>query len=60
MMRLGAALLALTMLAACGRAGPPRPPGPKDAIIYPRGYPRYEALPKPDPATQTAPASQPR
>ena len=54
------ALLALATLAACGRAGPPRVPGPKEEVIYPRGYPQYAPLPKPDPATQTAPASQPQ
>jgi hypothetical protein len=36
--------LALTLmgaraLAACGRVGPPRPPGPTDQITYPRQYP---------------------
>jgi predicted small lipoprotein YifL len=54
------ALLALTTLVACGRAGPPRVPGPKEAVTYPQAYPQYAPLPKPDPATQTAPASQPR
>jgi predicted small lipoprotein YifL len=59
MIRLGLALLALATLAACGRAGPPRVPGPKDQITYPQAYPQYAPLPKPDPATGTAPASQP-
>ncbi|MFC7475932.1 hypothetical protein ACFQS7_16290 [Dankookia sp. GCM10030260] len=54
------ALLALAVLAGCGRAGPPRVPGPKEAVTFPRSYPRYDALPKPDPATGMAPASQPR
>jgi hypothetical protein len=27
------------LLAACGRAGAPKPPGPPDQIIYPRAYP---------------------
>lgn len=31
-----AAGLALT---ACGRVGPPRPPGPADQITFPRMYP---------------------
>jgi predicted small lipoprotein YifL len=53
------ALLALTTLAACGRAGPPRVPGPKEQVTYPHTYPQYAPLPKPDPATATAPASQP-
>jgi predicted small lipoprotein YifL len=34
------ALLALSLLvAACGRPGPVRPPGPQDQITYPRTYP---------------------
>ena len=42
-----AALLALALLAplaGCGRAGPPRLPGPKDQITYPRSYPRPDIL----------------
>ena len=42
MTRLAAALVlaaALPLLSACGRAGPPRPPGPREAITYPRVYP---------------------
>lgn len=43
MRRLVLTLLALAMaapiLAACGRSGPPRPPGPPDQITYPRIYP---------------------
>lgn len=31
--------MAAPILAACGRAGPPRPPGPTDQITYPRIYP---------------------
>jgi predicted small lipoprotein YifL len=27
------------LLAACGRPGPIRPPGPADQITYPRSYP---------------------
>jgi hypothetical protein len=36
-----AALLAMGLLtlAGCGRLGPPRPPGPAEAITYPRAYP---------------------
>jgi predicted small lipoprotein YifL len=44
MTRLLAALLALAavvQLTACGRAGPPRVPGPKEQVIYPRAYPQY-------------------
>ncbi len=38
-MKVVAAFLALTLLAACGRVGPPRPPGPADQVTYPRLYP---------------------
>jgi predicted small lipoprotein YifL len=31
--------VAAPVLAACGRSGPPRPPGPADQITYPRTYP---------------------
>jgi predicted small lipoprotein YifL len=35
-----AALLALgCVLGACGKKGPPEPPGPPDRITYPRTYP---------------------
>ncbi|WP_235913706.1 LPS translocon maturation chaperone LptM [Teichococcus coralli] len=35
-----AVLLALTLaLAACGRMGPVRPPGPPEQVTYPRTYP---------------------
>jgi predicted small lipoprotein YifL len=36
---LTAALLAATLLSACGKKGPPTPPGPADEINYPRSYP---------------------
>ncbi|HET6608830.1 MAG TPA: lipoprotein [Rhodopila sp.] len=35
-------MLALAMgllLSACGKKGPPDPPGPKDKITYPKSYP---------------------
>ncbi len=32
-------LLALTLLAACGKKGAPVPPGPSNEIVYPRQYP---------------------
>jgi predicted small lipoprotein YifL len=38
-MRVVAALLALGLLVACGRVGPPRPPGPTDQVTFPRVYP---------------------
>jgi predicted small lipoprotein YifL len=54
------ALLALALLAAppllltgCGRSGPPRPPGPREAITYPRNYPA------PEPPATPAPAPRP-
>jgi predicted small lipoprotein YifL len=31
--------LAAPLLAACGRVGPPRPPGPPEQITFPRTYP---------------------
>ncbi|MEA2741090.1 MAG: hypothetical protein QOH05_4397 [Acetobacteraceae bacterium] len=31
--------IALGLLAACGKKGPPDPPGPPDQIIYPKMYP---------------------
>ena len=34
-----ATLLALTLLAACGKKGSPIPPGPSNEIVYPRQYP---------------------
>jgi len=32
-------LAAGLLLAACGRPGPIRPPGPAEEITYPRSYP---------------------
>lgn len=32
-------LAGLMLLAACGKKGPPEPPGPPDKITYPRIYP---------------------
>ena len=34
-------LLGTCMLAACGKKGPPDPPGPASAITYPKAYPTY-------------------
>ena len=57
------ALLALLLLApplaACGKVGPPRQPGPASEIIYPRSYPAPDPPPRPpEPAaSQAAPAS---
>ncbi len=44
-----APMLALS-LAACGKKGPPSPPGPPEKIIYPMGYPKPEPFPAPPPA----------
>jgi hypothetical protein len=39
-------LLALTFaLAACGKLGPPQPPGPPEKVIYPHGYPAPHPAP---------------
>lgn len=43
MRRLAALALAGLALAACGRVGPPRPPGPQEAITFPRSYPALTA-----------------
>ncbi len=40
---LSLALLTVLALGACGRVGPPRPPGPAEALTYPRGYPALTA-----------------
>jgi len=40
-MKLALALLMVLTIAACGRKGPPLPPGPPDQVTYPRGYPAY-------------------
>jgi predicted small lipoprotein YifL len=33
--------IALGLLVACGKKGPPDPPGPKERITYPRTYPTH-------------------
>jgi len=38
-MRAALILLALVLLAACGKKGSPSPPGPAAEITYPRSYP---------------------
>ena len=39
-MKRGLALvLVAVLLVACGRAGSIRPPGPPEAVTYPRSYP---------------------
>ncbi len=32
-------LAGICLLAACGKKGPPDPPGPPDKITYPKTYP---------------------
>jgi predicted small lipoprotein YifL len=34
-------LLAMSVLTACGKKGPPDPPGPADKITYPKTYPTH-------------------
>jgi predicted small lipoprotein YifL len=34
-------LLAGLMLAACGKKGPPSPPGPPNEITWPKAYPTH-------------------
>jgi predicted small lipoprotein YifL len=36
---LTALVVGLLLLSACGKKGPPEPPGPPDQITYPRTYP---------------------
>ena len=40
-MRILAVLLLALALSACGKKGPPQPPGPPEDIIYPRAYPTH-------------------
>jgi predicted small lipoprotein YifL len=58
-MRTITALLALGLLAACGRVGPPRPPGPADQITFPRPYPAREPAPTPTPTPTPSPTPTP-
>jgi len=37
----GFAALCLAGVAACGKKGPPDPPGPANEINYPKQYPTY-------------------
>lgn len=34
-------LASVMLLAACGKKGPPSPPGPPDQVIWPRTYPTH-------------------
>ena len=41
-MRMAVVALGLALaLAACGKKGPPSPPGPAEQVTYPRTYPAY-------------------
>lgn len=63
MTRLATAALLLAvltpLLAGCGRAAPPRPPGPREAITYPRIYPAPESAPVPPAPAATIPRPAP-
>jgi predicted small lipoprotein YifL len=36
-----AAVTGIVLLVACGKKGPPSPPGPPDQITWPRTYPTH-------------------
>lgn len=48
------AMVALALLAGCGRVGPIAPPGPAERITYPRFYPAQDPG-RPAPAAPVAP-----
>ena len=51
-----AALVLAVPLAGCGKVGPPRQPGPREVITYPRVYPAPD---RPQPPPQTGAAETP-
>ena len=57
-MRSVSAILALTLLVACGRMGPPRPPGPLDQITFPRQYPAPDRIPAAVAPATASPAAE--
>ena len=40
-MRAALIIVLLFTLTACGKKGPPDPPGPPNQVTYPRTYPTY-------------------
>lgn len=50
--RLAAVALGLVSLAACGKRGDPVPPGPDEAVTYPRTFPREAGEAPASPETQ--------
>jgi predicted small lipoprotein YifL len=38
---LAGALACVMLLAACGKKGPPDPPGPQNEITWPKAYPTH-------------------
>jgi predicted small lipoprotein YifL len=40
-------MLAALALAACGKVGPPQPPGPPEKVIWPHAYPTPHLPPPP-------------
>jgi len=48
-----AVALAALSLAACGKRGDPIPPGPDEAVTYPRTYPREEGQGPPLPSQRS-------
>jgi predicted small lipoprotein YifL len=43
-MKIVLALLAAVTLTACGKVGPPQPPGPADKVTWPHTYPKPSTI----------------